>query len=585
MRSPRALFSCLAIVVLCSRAAAGPELDPLQFVPDQMDAAIVVDHPRALVEGVLGNGLVKDVQALEAVRELYDSTNARRFYQLLDYFEQQLGTDRYSLLDRLTGGGVAFGIQFGSDPAPVVLVMQSKDEALLHRFFDLGVKLIDQELARQESKERIKSKAYHGIDTFHLGKDFHAALAGSALVISNREKMLEASLDSHRDKGKKCLAAEPAVADARRELGPERMAWLWVNLKKVQGMTQAKEVFRLPRNDFQITVLFGALLDVAGRAPYVCAGIYPEANGFSLSVRMPRGRDGMAQALVTHVPLTGGGGLLPLLEPKGVLFSTSYYLDLSKFWESRKRLFNEQQIKAFEDFDKNSAKFLAGTPFSKLAAMAGTHQRIVIVHGPNLDRKTKGAPAIPAGAFVLEMRDPAGFPKRMEAILRSAALLATTVVKLRLFEEDHAGCHVIGYRFADDSAERRKEQPLRYNSVPCFTAVGNQFLVCSSVDLCHELIDLLQRETKLTRTDSSPAVGRTRLYAAGGSEVLQFYKDRVLTQTMLDRAVPPEQAAKEAERFIALVRRLGTFSLEESFAANEFRFDLRLTTRAGGSNP
>src|SRR5207253_1226590 len=115
-----------------------------------------------------------------------------------------------------------------------------------------------------------------------------------------------------------------------------------------------------------LTVLFGGQIDVAARSPYLCAGLYQEKDGFLLTVRMPAGREGASADFALHVPPKDDPGLLPLLEPKGVVFSTSFFLDVSKVWEDREKLFNATQAKAIEDLDKNPGAALIGLKPSKL---------------------------------------------------------------------------------------------------------------------------------------------------------------------------------------------------------------------------
>src|SRR5205823_2275355 len=107
-------------------------------IPDQADLLVKIEQPRTLVEGLLHHPLVKDLYHIDAIQDLYNSTNARRFYQLLAHFEKQLGLNRFEILEHVAGGGAAFAVKFASDPTPVLLVIQAKDEAVLRRFFQLG---------------------------------------------------------------------------------------------------------------------------------------------------------------------------------------------------------------------------------------------------------------------------------------------------------------------------------------------------------------------------------------------------------------------------------------------------------------
>src|SRR5262245_9284742 len=106
----------LLVLVASATVRADTPPDPLRLVPEQADLVIKVEQPRQLMEAVTNLDLFKQVQALEAVRELYDSTNVRRAFQLLTYFEKELGVGRFELLDRLAGQGAVLAVQ--SDPKP-----------------------------------------------------------------------------------------------------------------------------------------------------------------------------------------------------------------------------------------------------------------------------------------------------------------------------------------------------------------------------------------------------------------------------------------------------------------------------------
>ena len=61
-----------------------------------------------------------------------------------------------------------------------LLVVQAKDGELLKRAVGLLLTVIEQELIRQDSKDRPKTETYRGLETVHVGNDLHLARAGSA---------------------------------------------------------------------------------------------------------------------------------------------------------------------------------------------------------------------------------------------------------------------------------------------------------------------------------------------------------------------------------------------------------------------
>src|SRR6266849_4791816 len=336
-------LACLVVLVGAgSVRAESPPPSPLRLIPDVADVVIEVKNPRQLVEAIVTLDAVKGFMGLEAVQEFYDSTTSRRFYQLLAYFEKELGAKWPELLDKLGGGGAALGVKIGPDPAPALFVLQGKDEALLRKFFKLALEIGESELARNESKEKPEKGEYRKIETVHIGDKFYAAVAGSALLVSNQEKALQAGIDLHLYGDKKSMIHSTGVAEAKKLLTPDPLATEWLNLESVRKAPGADKIFTLPRNEANLTILFGNYLDLAARSSYLCAGFYRKGESLLTTIRVPSGREGMTAELELHAAPADQPGIRPLLEPKGVMYSNSSYLDVGKFWEQREKLFTKE---------------------------------------------------------------------------------------------------------------------------------------------------------------------------------------------------------------------------------------------------
>ena len=579
----RPLLVCLGCLLSLQPCRADSTPDPLRFLPAKADLLIKIEKPAGIVQTVLGHPLFAQFQQLEAVKEVYDSTSARRFYQLLGYLEHELGVERTALLDSLTCGGAALAAKIEGENSPVLLVLQGRDETLWRRSFKLFLEVAEQEMARKELKDKPVYGSYRRIETVQVGKNLHAAIAGSALILSNKQDGLQRALDCYLDPKSPNLTTVPEVKQAHELAGRDADVWMWFNLPLARNSPGGKDAFVLPRNDVNLTVLFGGWLDVAQFAPFLCAGASIDPTGARLSFRMPRDLAKSAPAMRLHIPPPGTAGVLPLLEPKGVLFSDSFYLDLAAIWESRSQLFNAAQIKSLEDFEKNSAKFLAGSSFSKLVTLSGPRHRLVAAHQPINAYKTRPQQNLPSFALVVELRDPEAFGKRMEAVLRAAGLLASLQVRLQLFEEDVLGHKVVGYRFSETAPLANDPGNLRFNFVPCFTRVGKQFVFCSTLTLCRELIEILERETKSPAPTNLQAASLMKFYSSGGAHLIDYYKDVLLTQIILDRAATPEKANQQFEELMQLIRGLGVLQIDSAYSAKDFHYDFRFAPQAAGA--
>jgi hypothetical protein len=586
MRSIRLLLAGLVVLGLPASYAfsAGPPaeaksgLSPLRLIPAEADFAIEVHNPRQAVDAVVRLDFLKEIQVFSIVREQLGSTQARRGRQLLAYFEKQMGAKWPEILDKVAGGGLAAASKIGANNAPALLVVQGKDKKAVEKFVAVALQLVEDELDRSESKEKIHKKEYHGIATAQIGKQFFMARAGRALLFSNNETALKRGLDLHLGRARKNLAGVAGIEDARRLLPKDPLVNLWLNMKPVRKSPQAKALYQSPRDDTNLTVLFGSALDVFGRTPFMAAAIAEQKDGFRLTIRVPRGREGMGNDRLLHVPAEGEAGSRPLLEPKSVLYSQSFYLDLAALWNEREKLMPKKVADAFMKFNKTSGRFLAGAKVGTLLSQTGPYHRIVVVNQPEVPYKKKPKQTIPAFAFITELREPAKFGKSMNTILRAAGFLTSFQVKLKLTEETHQGVKIVGYRFPENAEFKADVEDIRFGFSPCFAQVGKQFVWCSTVELCRELVELLQAEEK-GGARGDRATSRIRLYAEGGADFLAASTEDLIAQTILDQAVEPQEARVQVKALVALVRKLGGVRLESTYLDKEFRYELTLKTR------
>ncbi len=363
-----ARWSALLLLLVTSRAAAESPTGPVRSIPFPPDALVGIPNPRLVVESLLGFEPLKQLPEIAPVREFYDSTNFRRAKKLVAYFERELGAPWPELIDPLAGGGAILAVRAEGPLPSILLIVEGRDAAIVQKFFKLSTDIVDQELGRQEAKEKAERTKYHDSPTLHVGRQFHAAAVKSIILVSNSRTFLHAAIDRIHSEPKDAPALR-TMNQAQQCLPANPLAWGWLNLEMIRKTEPGKEIFAQPRNNVFLTIAFGGWLDVARRSPFLCGAIYRQGRGYVATVRMPAGREGMPQEVAVHAPPSEAAGALPLLEPNRVVVSSSYYLDLSKFWTERAKLFNTQQAKAFEEFEKKSAPFLLG---NRLGEALGT---------------------------------------------------------------------------------------------------------------------------------------------------------------------------------------------------------------------
>lgn len=570
----RRISLALILVLIPGLARAAEPGDLLRYIPKQADAAFIVDQPRRLIDVARTFPPLQQLFAFPAVREQIESTSGKQFLQLVSYFEKTLGHAWPELVNKLAGGGAVLGVRFEADNGPSLLVLKATDEELMRRAFQLVLDVAKQELERREANITIKNLEYRGFTGYQIGEAY-AALTGPVLFISNKSESLKAGLDLFINGAQESLAATGHPAAAYKLLSGHPLSWLFINLARVHQMNEAQEAYKYPRGDPGNLVFAQGLTDVIGKSPYVAIGNYQTDDGFCTSIRMPAGRNATPDGLGLHLPPTGQPGTLPLLEPKNVLFSMSFCLDLGKLVTERERLFSDESRKQFEKSEQQLGRFLGGRKLGELFMSIGAHHRLVIAQPTSSQYTIKPEQPQPAGAFVSDFKTPA-YADAMNAILRTTALVLGTQAKLKYKEESIGNVKLITYRFQENSPLAGDEGNIRFNISPCFAKVGNQFMIASTIELGREMVELLQRPEVNDSAKGSPETMRMRVYSAGGAELLKAFEDRLITQTILDRAVSSEQARKEAESFVNWIRSLGRLELDTNYGESDYKLDIRL---------
>ena len=566
-------LACIALLACTSLAYA--QTPATRLIPSQADLVVQINQPRQLVETILHLDLVEQAQKLPPVQEVFESAQYRRFKHLITYYEKELGAPWPEILDKLAGDGAAAGFKFSGKAVPNILVaIQARDESALKQFIDLAVVVIEQELNRQEAKVKIEKAKFDGADVWSIGKDIHVARLGKQWFLSNNDKAIEKGIALAAGKEKKSIADDPDFIKGAKLLPKVPLVTVWGTLKEVHNRPEAKEFYKVPR-DPTITAFVGQYVDVFSRSPFACASFGKDGDGFLTTIRLPAGRDGMGTDQILHLPEKGKTGTRPLLEPKGVIYSSTFFFDIAKIWEERVKIFGEEAAKQIEKAEAQTSKLPIGNlKLSKVLMAAGPYHRIVVAQQDKRPYKKTPKTLLPAFAFITEMRDADGFSRAVEAGLRTAALFAGGQVGLELAEEKYKDVQLVAYRFKETTEVKQDIDDIRFNFTPCFVRVGNQFVICSTVDLCKELVDLLQSEAKQPET-VSPATSLDKFYAGGVADILTAFEDQLAVQAVLDQAVPLDEARQQVKGFIALVRGMGSLSQELIIESKMSRYDIR----------
>jgi hypothetical protein len=548
--------------------------DPLDRIPAQAGFVFKVENPRQFVQGLTKIDAYHGLQQFPAVKEYLDSTQVRRFFQVVKYLEAELGGPWPEQLDKVAGNGIALGVALAPEPQPALLVIEGTDAATVAKAFKLFAATVQEEVARGEGKQEVMKAEVEGVPVLGVGKDFRTAHVGTTIYIANKDVALAEALKMAAGKTKGRVTDHATVAAARKLAGKNPAAWGWLDFAKVKESQQSKDFFAATKKDIFQTLLFGSTADAARRAEFIAFAVEQTPRGFSFAVRLPAKRSELDPNMAVHAPMKGEPGSRPLLMPKGVIYSQSFYLDLGFLWKERNKLFNPENLKDVEKGIKDLDKVLPNTSFGQLLEMSGPYHRLVSAHTGEKLYGIEPGQVIPPSAYVASMRD-AQYGETMDALLRAGGLIAGFQTGWKLSEETFDGVKLVTYRFPEKADPKfDDDENLRFNAAPTFAVVGDSLVVGSTPGIVKLLIPELKKESKAS---GSPVVWRASAFADGASRFLNAAPEPTVTQAILTQGIGLAEAKEQTRKFADWLKTIGSLDVSIDHAAEMYEFKLAWT--------
>ncbi|QEL18195.1 hypothetical protein [Limnoglobus roseus] len=568
------ILAALGLLFLTLPAVADDVPDPLRRLPKDCGFVFKIENPRQFVEGVTNLDAYQGLQQFPQMKEYLDSTQVRRFFQVVKYLETELGGPWPTLLDKVAGRGIAVGLALTTEPQPALLVIEGTDAATVVKAHTLFLAAVREENARAESKQEVQQVEFEGISVTRVGKDFYTAQRGTAVYLANKEVAMKEGLKLAAGKTRESVLDRASLAAARKLAGPHPAAWGWLDFAKIKQSQQAKDFFETTKKDIFQTVIFGSTADAARRADFITLVVDQSPTGYAVSVRLPAKRADLDPNMAIHAPMHGEPGSRPLLKPAGVIYSQSFYLDLGFLWSERKRLFNPENLKDLEKGVEGLNKVLPNTTFGKLLEGSGPYHRIVAANTGEKLYSVEPSQAIPPVAYVGSMRGEQ-YGDSMDSLLRAGGALAGFQTGWKMSEETHDGVTIVTFRFPEKGEPKfDDEEKLRFNAAPSFAIVGDNLIVGSTPGIVKRLIPELKKESK---SAGSPVVWRASGFANGAGQLIASSPEATVTQAILTQGIGLAEAKEQTQKFAGWLKTLGHVDISIDHAAEMYEFKMAWT--------
>jgi hypothetical protein len=552
----KALMLCgLALPVYAVQPAGSAEGLPAAglWVPE--DAALVFEapEPMALLEPLLSPDLAKTLTAFLGNAE--SNAKLQQLQGIVAYLELQLGTDWRTSLRRLLGGGFSFAVEAGGG---TLLSVDAKDGKMLQQLEEIVRHFAAGQAAAQGGAEQVASRQYRDATAWTLGTNEAHAIVGNRLLLANRPATLERALDLRAEPGGKCISSAPLYQAARRAVGKDARAMLFLNMQMLRLVPKVKEALAEEANPLG-TLLLADTREALRQANWLALGIYLDQGKLVLKILTDGQAPPGSKALAFANPLNADEGLLPPLEVPGGIARLSLHRDLRGFYAAKDELFPER-TSGLVFFENMMGIFFSGIELTE-GVLGETRPDIRVVVAAQRYDAAIGTPAdqMPAFAAVLRLRHPQAFGEIVEEAWQKAVGLANFTrgqqaqPGLIIDRASHSGVKYTLSYFRPPSDKNRGAIDSRYNYRPSLARPGDYVIISSTDGLAQDLIDAVQKEAATRPKPSQAAHSSLEIDGAQLHAILVANREQFIRKNMVDKGSSREQAETQTGIFLTAV--------------------------------
>ena len=485
--------------------------------------------------------------------------------------ETQMGIDLWKVFQGLLNDRVAVAVYPRPDGNPagnVVALLRGVDRQVLAQIRDR----LEPFLALAEDQIEV-SDADRGSKIISLHGQAFVAFGDSWIAASTTRELLTKALGfmsgARQEQG--TLADDSAFRLMSQQMGSAHLVQAYVN---TEMLTKAKGSRLTPEKlDNPVASMFlGGIAELAAGSPYVGLTLDVHDNRFVLTSGLAGDSRKLDEAhrVFFSDPASPGTSDIPQLPE--FIGGFTFHLDLANWYRQREQLLEARLLPGFDQFETGIANLLPGKDVGEdVIPLIG--KNMTFVAAPQDYSHLDGRPGVklPAFALVVELTKPEEGGDLLQLFFQTLS----AIVNLSAGQQNNQPWVMTSETFQEVQISYGRylkrpageQLPLVANFLPASARVKDKFIISSSLGLCRQLINELQK----------PAIAVPRgnrnlnfeFYPAALGDILQANKE-VFQARAIQQGTDAKKAEEEFSSTLQLLRffdsfRLSTQVLPEAF--------------------
>ena len=567
------LLSLTANAIAAEPAAAARRAADL--FPASAVAYAELSEPGKLAEGILAHPLVARALMQPEAKQALESPQYQQFRLVLGLVEAQMGMPWRDALKDVTGVYAAGDIKTEG----VAVLIHAKKPETLTKLTTALLNLARLDAQRKSQPDPIQEGEYRGSKTYAAGEG-RAAIHGNWLLLCNVESLAREVMDNlaadQPAAATPTLAADGEFKSALATRGDSGIAWAWLRLGPLREKGPLAYLQSEKANDAGAEVLFGGLLSVLGKTPFITATVQTKEDSLRVAIAVPHDPTWVRPARDFYFGAGSQGSAPPLLSVKNTLGAISFHRDLSAIWTSSDELFNDQDAAKVEQADAGLSTFFSGKEFGKDILGQFEPGVQIVVARQEFGPERQPAIKLPAAAIVLGLKETDKIDRQMRVSFQSLIGFLNIVgaqngqSQLELHNEKRDGAEYNWASYAPGETTPQDPGRLHDNFSPSLVIVGKRMIVASTIDLATEL-------AKATPAPAAASARRSNFAISVDGpaivDALRENRQHLVAQNVLEKGNSEERAGKEIDLALEIASWLSRANIELSIADGQLRLD------------
>lgn len=540
------------------------------------------------------------------------------------------GTDAWSAVGALLGRELAIGLAPGKGKEPAfILVAVAREPALVDRLLQ-GIYAVAGLSRGAGEPNPQKSEKIGDVTVYSLNKDALHCRLGRAIILTNSRELLNAALDAHA-RGKNRLLDAPRYGECLKQVPANAAAWGYADMATIrEKLTSGKPLpaqLPNPLGGF----LFGGWWHTLRNADSAVFWVVADKGALKISTRTET---------ATPLPETHRGLVPQNLPPAGwpaarlprFVAEFSVTRGWADLFSEREALLELPAAGDLVNFTNTMTTLMGGLDFmDEFLPKVNGPVRLVLGRQDFSLSQYDPTPKLPSFALVIPLKLPsdAEFARR----LHSASQSAMSILNLdagqkkepqflididrykgyRVLQAEYPAPSGEGMRMeamsqkrgasAEKEAAAKEEEPaqgrpvaadkprknekrqagIRYNFAPAAALVEDQYVIATSLDLLHHVIDAIsdakKEKTSAAKPTKEPPADFLAIAVPEVVKLLRENREELVTNQMLEKDKTRAAAEKDMDALFAGLDFFNKLEIRSHCTGREARATLTLSLR------